>query len=63
MQRNPPRAYVERRVLPTVIEPLRADQNTAPAAALTRQAEGAIAAEKRIAPYLFAPARRQTDPR
>lgn len=35
-----PRAYVERLVLPTVIEPLRADWNTAQAAALTLLAEG-----------------------
>ncbi|GMU44881.1 MAG: class I SAM-dependent DNA methyltransferase [Xanthomonadales bacterium] len=35
-----PRAYVERLVLPTVIEPLRADWNTAQAAALTLHAEG-----------------------
>ncbi len=35
-----PRAYVERLVLPAVIEPLRADWNTAQAAALTLLAEG-----------------------
>ena len=35
-----PRAYVERLVLPTVIEPLRADWTTAQAAALTLLAEG-----------------------
>ena len=39
-----PRAYVERLVLPTVIEPLRADWDDARAAALTLAAEGKLKA-------------------
>lgn len=39
-----PRAYVERLVLPTVIEPLREDWKTAQAAALTLAAEGDVEA-------------------
>lgn len=35
-----PRAYVERLVLPTVIEPLREDWKNTPAAALTLETEG-----------------------
>ena len=52
---TPPRAYVERLVLPTVIEPLRERWSNAQAAAVTLDGEDALRKREVAVPSLFHP--------